>query len=156
MWFSSISLPKARLNKYIMNFYLKEQQIFSLSGVQVSWSSPVFKRHWLNIICWINQQWWIIIMFLVFRNVLAAIFLTEVLIILPRTHTQGAQCYSSYFEVWRKINTCNALYTVLKSRPFEEFLQIHEISWRGTKDLCLDHSHSPFRKLDLLLIPKQK
>lgn len=68
-------------------------------------------------------------MFLVFKNVFAVIFfLTEVLVIVPRTDTQGDQCVSSYFEVWRKINTHNALYTVLKSRPFEQFLQTHAVS----------------------------
>lgn len=70
----------------------------------------------------------------VFRDVFAVIFFFDICVSNPKDEYTETNLNSSYLEVWRKIKTCNALYTVLKSRPFEQFLQTHTRSSRDTRD----------------------
>ena len=67
-------------------------------------------------------------------------FFFDRLISNPKNKYTETNLNSSYFEIWRKINTCNALYTVLKSRSFEPLLQVHTRTSRGTRDWCVQRS----------------
>lgn len=79
----------------------------------------------------------------VFRGVLLFFFsFFDRLVSNPKNKYAETNLNSSYFEIWRKINTCSALYTVLKSRSFEQLLQAHAHtrSSRGTRDRCVQRS----------------